>query len=85
MGIFDFFTTRKQPLKQEERGLYGQTILGPTFGSQSGENVSKEQAMRIAAVWSCVRVLSETIASLPIAQYQVDPETDKKSKLNSIF
>ena len=83
MGIFDFFTTRKQPLKQEERGLYGQTILGPTFGSQSGENVSKEQAMRIAAVWSCVRVLSETIASLPISEHEIDLETGNKKKLNS--
>ena len=83
MGIFDIFTTRKQAPEQEERNLYGQTILSPAFGSASGELVSKEQSMRIAAVWSCVRVLSETIASLPIAQYQVDPETDRKSKLNS--
>tara|TARA_R110002074_G_scaffold189692_2_gene355575 strand:+ start:999 stop:2213 length:1215 start_codon:yes stop_codon:yes gene_type:complete len=53
------------------------------FGSSAGEAVSKQQSMRIAAVWSCVRVLSETIAALPISQFDKDPKTGKKIKINS--
>lgn len=36
----------------------------------SGVNVSPEYAMRCAAVYACVRVLSETMAGLPLIVYQ---------------
>jgi HK97 family phage portal protein len=38
--------------------------------SVAGVNVSPDSAMRISAVWACVRVLSETIASLPLLVYR---------------
>ena len=38
--------------------------------SESGQNVSEESAMRIAAVWACVRLIAETISTLPFGIYQ---------------
>lgn len=42
------------------------------FGNQtiSGISVSEQSALQCAAVFSCVRVLSETIASLPLVLYK---------------
>jgi len=80
LGIFDFLRRKDNSSDSEKRSIYGQTILGNTFGNASGEVVSKEQALRVSAVWSCVRVLSETIASLPISLYEKDENNQKKVK-----
>ena len=43
------------------------------FGAAaSGKNVSEETAIQIAAVYACVRVIAETIASLPLHVYEAD-------------
>tara|TARA_B110000467_G_C18331672_1_gene493659 strand:+ start:1752 stop:3029 length:1278 start_codon:yes stop_codon:yes gene_type:complete len=80
LGIFDFLRRKDKSSDTEQRSIYGQTIIGSAFGNASGEVVSKEQALRVAAVWSCVRVLSETIASLPISLYERDENNQKKVK-----
>jgi len=38
--------------------------------TSSGMKVSADHAMRLAAVYACVRILSETMASLPITVYR---------------
>lgn len=48
------------------RGLE-EMLLG---GSSSGVSVTEESALRLAAVYACVRVLSETVASLPLIIYE---------------
>ena len=83
MGIFDFFSKNKDSKVVEERNVYGQTIVGSNFYNASGESVTKDQALRVAAVWSCVRVLSETIASLPISQFEKDVSGNKTVKKDS--
>jgi HK97 family phage portal protein len=40
------------------------------LASAAGPRVGPDSAMRISAVWACVRVLSETIASLPLLVYR---------------
>ena len=81
MGLLDFFSTKKTKNENETRSAFGQTVLNGIFGNASGQNISKEQAIRISTVWSCARVLSETIASLPICLYSKD-EDNNKIKLN---
>lgn len=44
---------------------------------QSGLDVSGDGAMRLSAVYSCVRVLSESIASLPLLLYERGEEERK--------
>ena len=43
---------------------------GSNYGSAAGMNVSPDLAMKLAAVYACVRVVSETIASLPFIIYR---------------
>lgn len=41
-----------------------------TGGTSSGNHVTEHSAMQISAVYSCVRILSETVASLPLHVYE---------------
>jgi HK97 family phage portal protein len=42
---------------------------GPAMSSVAGVHISPETAMQISAVYACVRVLAESIASLPVKLY----------------
>jgi HK97 family phage portal protein len=44
---------------------------GPTF---AGENITIEGALRIDAVWACVRLIALTISTLPLELYQKLPD-----------
>jgi HK97 family phage portal protein len=43
------------------------------YQTATGLRVSPETAMRVAAVFACVRVVAETVASLPLIMYRVLP------------
>ncbi len=49
--------------------------------SAAGIPVTEENAMRVAAVNACVRVIAETVASLPLNVYQ---RTDERSRIKAI-
>lgn len=53
---------------------------GQFFGSQSnsGKTVTVNSAMRLTAVWACVRVIAETISTLPIGLYLKMPDGSRK-------
>lgn len=53
-------------------GSDGSGAYTPTSGviSVGNENVTSDSALRLAAVWACVRLISETIGSLPFGVYQ---------------
>lgn len=38
--------------------------------STSGQNVTPDSAMQLSAVWACTRLISETIATLPLSMYE---------------
>ena len=46
-------------------------------GSTSGKKVNERSAMQMTAVYACVRILSESIASLPVHLYQYESEGNK--------
>jgi HK97 family phage portal protein len=50
----------------------------PGWESAAGMNVTPESAMQLAAVFSCVRVVSETLASLPFIIYRRRPDGGKE-------
>jgi HK97 family phage portal protein len=50
---------------------------GSNYGTSSGQNVTPDLAMKLAAVYACVRVVSETIASLPLIIYKRLPDGGK--------
>jgi HK97 family phage portal protein len=55
----------------------------PFFGglSLSGKSVNERSAMQVSAVYACVRVISETIASLPLQVYK-HTEIGKEKAIN---
>ena len=52
---------------------------GTYMRAQSGAMVTQETALNYAAVFSCVRVISETVAQLPWKTYQKTPSGKKEA------
>ena len=46
--------------------------------NDSGEPVTVNRALQLSAVWSCVRLISETIATLPLGFYERLPDGSRK-------
>lgn len=62
---------RKKADSAEERSITYQDVFGePAPVTHAGIAVSQETAMRLAAVYSCVTLISDTIASLPLHTYR---------------
>ena len=57
--------------RDKPRASYGGSAYSFFFGrSTSGKTVNERTAMQTTAVFSCVRILSEAVASLPIHVYR---------------
>lgn len=56
-------------------GIWAQTV-GST--SATGKTITVNKAMRLAACWSCVRLISETIATLPLGLYMRQADGGRK-------
>ncbi len=81
MGIIErLFKSRDKPLETNEvKNYYSSPSLRYLFGkSTSGTNVTEDSAMQVTAVFACVRILSESIASLPIHLYEYQSDGGKK-------
>lgn len=73
MGIWSKVKNRFERRGYSPLSLLGTYVTGGIFGggpSDSGIKVTEASAMRLAAVWACVRTISETIAGLPFHVYQ---------------
>lgn len=67
MNILKYlFHSRDKPKNYLPSGAYN-VFFG---GTSSGENVNERTAMQVTAVYSCVRILSEAIAALPLHTYK---------------
>lgn len=81
MGLFSFFDRFRGPnASGGDRSPWGDFFFEPVSArTGSGMRVSPDSALRLAAVYACVRVLSESMASLPLVIYQrrVDGGKDK--------
>ena len=67
MGIFKgLFRTRDAPQNRTAGSSYS-FFMG---GSASGKQVNERTSMQMTAVYSCVRILSEAVASLPLNVYR---------------
>lgn len=50
--------------------------------SASGQPVSIDKSLQISAVWACVRLLSETISTLPLKIYEKKPDGSRVEATN---
>ena len=67
MGIFSgLFKSRDKPQNRTTGSNYAFFIGGTT----SGKTVTERSAMQMTAVYSCVRILSEAVAGLPLHLYK---------------
>ena len=71
--IGDFFT-------QGLRRVFGYQQTSPHIDANTAEPVTFDSAMQISTVWACVKLLSETISSLPLTIYKVNENGRKKDK-----
>lgn len=55
-------------LSPDDDRLYGGAVQ--SYMAQSGQTVTHESALRLSAVFSCVKILSEAVAQLPLILYQ---------------
>lgn len=48
---------------------------GPlSYATESAATVTEESALQVSAVWACVRLISQTVASLPLVVYKKTPQ-----------
>ncbi|EHM42938.1 MULTISPECIES: phage portal protein [Hafnia] len=60
-------------------GLTDGTFWQEWFGaSSSGKVVTADKAIQLSAVWACVRLLSESISTLPLKVYQREADGSRK-------
>ena len=74
MDIFSIFRSRDKP-KNSTAGSMFSFFLG---GTTSGKRVTEQSAMQMTAVYSCVRILSEAVASLPLHLYKTETGGSKE-------
>lgn len=75
MGILSgLFRTRDGPKNATSGSAYS-FFMG---GSAAGKSVNERSAMQMTAVYACVRILSESIAGLPLHMYQYEEDGSKK-------
>jgi HK97 family phage portal protein len=73
MGILSFFDRFRA--SNADRSLYGDFWFSPAHSrSFGGTRVTPDNALRLSAVYACVRILAETMASLPLVLYR--PRSD---------
>ena len=66
MGIFKRKQKEKRNLDKKTSDFIKGVDLDNSSTSNSGVDVDEETALKISAVYACVKVISETIASLPL-------------------
>ena len=52
-------------------------------GSSAGKAVTERSAMQMTAVYSCVRILAEAVAGLPLHFYKYEDDGSKKKAIDS--
>ena len=79
MSIFSGLSRRRDSPQNRTAGSSFSFFLG---SSAAGKNVNERSAMQMTAVYACVRILSESIASLPVHLYKYNDEGGKEKALD---
>ncbi len=79
MGILKGLFRSRDKSKNSTAGSAYRFFLG---GSTAGKNVNERSAMQMTAVYSCVRILSEAVAGLPLYLYKYTDNGSKKKALD---
>lgn len=75
MAWWEFWRERPIGVKPVDDGFWAALYGAETF---SGEKVDAHGAMQLSAFWAATRLISETIATLPIGVFERDGNGDKQ-------
>ena len=79
MGMFSgLFRSRDKPQNSTAGTAYS-FFLG---GTTSGKTVTERSAMQMTAVYSCVRILAEAVAGLPLHLYRYNADGGKEKAID---
>ena len=79
MGIFSgLFKSRDKPQNRTAGSNYTFFMGGTT----SGKTVTERSAMQMTAVYSCIRILAEAVAGLPLHLYKYADDGSKEKAIN---
>ncbi len=79
MNLFSAkFRSRDKPQNRTAGSAYT-FFMG---GSSAGKSVTERSAMQMTAVYSCVRILSEAVAGLPLNIYRYNDEGGKEKAID---
>lgn len=77
MKWFPFIQSRgeRRMTSAEFEAAVNKVIMADTVADATRQpNISEEGALNLSAVWACVRILSETVGTLPMHLYQRTPK-----------
>ena len=79
MGLFSgLFRSRDKPQNRTAGCTYTFFMGGSSFG----KSVNERTAMQMTAVYSCVRILAEAVAGLPIHLYRYNEDGGKEKAVD---
>lgn len=79
--LSNLFKSRDKPTNRVNGNAYS-FLMG---ASSSGRRVTERTAMQMTAVYSCVRILSETLASLPLHIYESFETNSRKAIKHPLY
>lgn len=79
--LSNLFKNRDKPTNRVNGNAYS-FFMG---ASSSGRRVTERTAMQMTAVYSCVRILSETLASLPLHIYESSETNSRKATKHPLY
>ena len=80
MGLFSgLFKSRDKP----QNNTVGSSYTFYMGGSTSGKAVNERSAMQMTAVYSCVRILAEAVAGLPLHLYKYTDDGGKEKAIEA--
>lgn len=78
MGLF-----RRKARDHPENRTVGSQYTFFMGGSSAGKSVTERSAMQMTAVYSCVRILAEAVAGLPLHFYKYNTDGSKSKAIDS--
>ncbi len=85
MIIINIFSRLFKSRAEPKNSFFGNTYSFFFGSTTSGKTVNERTAMQTTAVYACVRILSETIASLPLHTYKSIEDGKEKARDHPIY
>lgn len=79
MGLRNWLRGKPKPVQNHQLSTSYSFLFGPT---SSGRPVTERSAMQMTAVYSCVRILAEAIAGLPLHVYRFKENGGKEKAVD---